>query len=204
MPCHAADGRCPISAPALDNTQSRSSTASLLWRILENQEELLEHTRSRDAILKQLLETQQTILSRLDEKQTKQPMIRTTTEIRNDMRPPVQPPSVLSNPQQPVKVEDFRSFCEVARRKASSIGHFACIITQRLFSKEERVGRNCTGRRGKEALDAVKLEEVKKAILEFYSVPPEKHMEVWKESICRIDEMLRRKPRKGGLVPSSH
>lgn len=202
MPLHGSDKCCVLVAPSLDSTQSKNDTDFLLWQLVKNQEAVLELAGSTNAILTQLLRTQGTIMSRLDELQVKRPKSKAPTQTRKDGWS-VQSTTTMNNTSQSGKGEDFRSFCEIARGKASSFGHFACMIVQQLFSREERVGRNCRGKRGKEALDAVKLEQVKQTIFEYYNVPPEEQAEHWKESMSRIDEMLRRKPRTGEAVQSS-
>ena len=79
-------------------------------------------------------------------------------------------------------------------RKACSRGNFAVKIMQIVFNKEELVGRNCNGKKGKMALDSSKISLVKSVVSRVYNVPTTscKFEEMWKKCVVAIDECLRR------------
>jgi hypothetical protein len=89
----------------------------------------------------------------------------------------------------------LNNFCESARIKSLSVGHFSTIVVKHLFSDEQRVNKNCTGSKGKEALGSQKLELVKSIVFKYFDVIGNDKKNVWKTCVSRIDEMLRRKIR---------
>ena len=76
------------------------------------------------------------------------------------------------------------------------MGNFAAKFLSVVFKPEELVNRNCTGTRGKGALDAAKVNVVRKHALKMYPCPPAMQEGVWRKCVIAIDEFLRRK--KGG------
>ena len=94
-------------------------------------------------------------------------------------------------------------FCEQERPQSLSVGHFATVLTKKIFSEDERKGRNCLGRRSKLALDPVKLGLIKKLVFRYFVVIEENKESTWKECIIRIDEMLRRKIRVAVTPPDN-
>ena len=77
--------------------------------------------------------------------------------------------------------------------ESCSMGNFSVRLVKRFFSASELVNRNCTGTKGKEALDPDKLGEVKKYTFRMYLTPSTQKDSQWKKCIIAIDEYLRRK-----------
>ena len=80
--------------------------------------------------------------------------------------------------------------------ESCSAGNFAVKLLQFMFSPEELKDRNCTGRRGKDTLNAHKLVRLKSYVHQMYPVPTSQIDVQWKKCIISIDESLRRKKRK--------
>ena len=91
--------------------------------------------------------------------------------------------------------DDLVQFCERSRQNSLSVGHYATVITKKIFTESERENRNCTGTRSKLPLDPAKLGLVKKLVFRFYCIKDDEKERVWKNCVTRIDEMLRRKPK---------
>ena len=92
--------------------------------------------------------------------------------------------------------EQFMGEALVIKRTSCSVGNFAAKFLSVVFKPEELVNRNCTGTRGKGALDAAKVNVVRKYALKMYPCPPAMQEGVWRKCVIAIDEFLRRK--KGG------
>lgn len=83
--------------------------------------------------------------------------------------------------------------------KSRNRGNFAKNLVFAAFPREERLGRNCYGRRGgslsgpKGALEAAKLDAVREAVFRKYPVEPNEDEEyIWKkEGVIAIDTALR-------------
>ena len=54
---------------------------------------------------------------------------------------------------------------------------------------------NCTGTKGKKALDQHKLRTIKELVMNLYDIPIKNQEEVWKGCVRAIDEFLRRSNR---------
>ena len=78
------------------------------------------------------------------------------------------------------------------------MGNFAQKLVQRFFAPEELVNKNCTGTRGKGALDPTKLGMVRKYVFKLYPCTRALEDAHWRKCITCIDELLRRK--KNGVV----
>ena len=78
-------------------------------------------------------------------------------------------------------------------RKSCSEGNFAVKLLQLIFTKDQLVGRNCNGKRGKLPLEKLKLEVIKQAVSKVYSLNQASKEEVWKKCVVAMDEFLRRK-----------
>ena len=85
------------------------------------------------------------------------------------------------------------SITEVMKIKSGScsVGNFAVKLMQAIFLPRELSDRNCTGKRGKRALDPNKLEVVKDYVFKMY--PTQQKPEQWRKCVIAIDEFLRRK-----------
>lgn len=94
------------------------------------------------------------------------------------------------------KGEQFMGEALAIKRTSCSVGNFAAKFLSVVFKPEELVNRNCTGTRGKGALDAVKVDIVRKCALKMYPCSPAMEEGVWRKCVIAIDEFLRRK--KGG------
>ena len=85
--------------------------------------------------------------------------------------------------------------------KSCSIGNFAVQLLRHIFDHSELDNKNCTGTRGKEAVDPDRLRFVKETVYDLYAISSEDKINTWKHCIRAIDEYLRRPKRvsKGGL-----
>ena len=86
----------------------------------------------------------------------------------------------------------------VLKRASCSVGNFAAKFLNVVFKPEELVNRNCTGTRGKMALDPGKMALIKKYVFKFYPCAPANEESTWRKCVVAIDEFLRRKKRDGG------
>ena len=81
---------------------------------------------------------------------------------------------------------------------SSSRGNFAKNLVSLLYTTEERLGRNCTGRStasAVEPLNQAKLCAIKECVLEVYGVPPNMHQKVWREECVKCIDAFCRKER---------
>lgn len=92
--------------------------------------------------------------------------------------------------------EQFMGEALAIKRTSCSVGNFAAKFLSVVFKPEELVNRNCAGTREKGALDAVKVNVVRKYALKMYPSSPAMEEGVWRKCVIAIDEFLRRK--KGG------
>lgn len=86
--------------------------------------------------------------------------------------------------------------------KSCSIGNFAVQLLRHIFDHGELDNKNCTGTRGKEAVDPDRLRFVKDTVFEVYAISSDDKINTWKHCIRAIDEYLRRPKRmsKGGAL----
>lgn len=202
----------PVTSPELVNGQSFSeeeygfeaenqttTQSNVLRELLANQQTMMEQATHTNRLLQQLVQNQEKLVSRLDamEVARSRPVL---TPTRNRVRPPLHSTTLntssFNRPSDEVNQEsNLKDFCESARERSLSLGHFATMIIKRIFPEQEREGRNCTGSRGKVPLDPVKLEDAKRLVFRYYDTPDSEQSKVWKICISRIDEMLRRKSR---------
>ena len=75
-------------------------------------------------------------------------------------------------------------------RKSCSEGNFASKLLSLIFSKDELVGRNCNGKRGKEKLDPVKLGYILQAVVLVFNVNQVSREDVWKKCVVAMDEFF--------------
>ena len=85
----------------------------------------------------------------------------------------------------------------VLKCASCSVGNFAAKFLNVVFKPEELVNRNCTGTRGKMALDPGKMALIKKYVFKFYPCAPANDESTWRKCVVAIDEFLRRKKRDG-------
>lgn len=92
-----------------------------------------------------------------------------------------------------VEVKELLSWAERIQKTSCSVGNFSVNLVKVLFTKDEMLNRNCSGTRGKVALDSGKLDLIKFCAFKLYSVPPAEQDIVWKHKcVVSIDEFLRR------------
>ena len=105
--------------------------------------------------------------------------------------------AVQQQDQQQTQQDEEDAFLHEAvkiKTGCSSVGNFATKLLQDFFSKEQLVNRNCTGTRGKQILDPVKLGAVKKYVFKLYPAGGQGQADAqWRKCIVAIDEFLRRK-----------
>ena len=53
-----------------------------------------------------------------------------------------------------------------------------------MFAKDEFVGRNCNGKRGKLPLDTYRLERIRETVFKIYSISNILKAEIWKKCYC--------------------
>lgn len=87
------------------------------------------------------------------------------------------------------------------RNLACSKENFAVRLVRETFQPHELVGRNVVGKRGKQSLDPVRIQSIKKLVTQFYPVPPMEIESVWRGCRKAIDSFLR-KPRKNQNIDS--
>lgn len=79
--------------------------------------------------------------------------------------------------------------------KSCSIGNFAVQLLRQIFEHNELDNKNCTGTRGKEAVDPDRLRFVKETVFNIYAITSDDKINTWKHCIRAIDEYLRRPKR---------
>lgn len=90
-------------------------------------------------------------------------------------------------------MKELLSWAERIQKTSCSVGNFSVNLVKVLFAKDEMLNRNCSGTRGKVALDSGKLDLIKFCAFKLYSVPPAEQDIVWKHKcVVSIDEFLRR------------
>lgn len=91
------------------------------------------------------------------------------------------------------EVKELLSWAERIQKTSCSVGNFSVNLVKVLFTKDEMLNRNCSGTRGKVALDSGKLDLIKFCAFKLYSVPSAEQDIVWKHKcVVSIDEFLRR------------
>ena len=98
--------------------------------------------------------------------------------------------------------EEGDSFLQEAvqlKSGSSSVGNFVRKIVQVVFQPEELQNRNCSGTRGKEILDQVKLGVVKKYVFKLYPCVQTQQATQWRKCVVAINEFLRRGKSKGNV-----
>lgn len=115
-----------------------------------------------------------------------------------DVAPPVRPSSF---PQTYITSDELTQI----KCRSCSIGNFAVQLLRHIFENAELENKNCTGTRGKEAVDPDRLRFVKETVFDVYAIASDDKVNTWKHCIRAIDEFLRRpkKMTKGGLNKSA-
>ena len=91
------------------------------------------------------------------------------------------------------ELKELLSWAERIQKTSCSVGNFSVNLVKVLFTKDEMLNRNCSGTRGKVALDSGKLDLIKFCAFKLYSVPLAEQDMVWKHKcVVSIDEFLRR------------
>jgi len=91
------------------------------------------------------------------------------------------------------RTKELLAWAERIQKTSCSIGNFSVNLVKVLFTKEEMLNKNCSGTRGKGALDSGKLDLVKFCAFKLYSIPEGEQDLTWKQKcVVSIDEYLRR------------
>lgn len=91
------------------------------------------------------------------------------------------------------RTKDLLAWAERIQKTSCSIGNFSVNLVKVLFTKDEMLNKNCSGTRGKGALDSAKLDLVKFCAFKLYNIPEAEQDVVWKQKcVISIDEYLRR------------
>lgn len=97
------------------------------------------------------------------------------------------------HPSDSDETKELLSWAERVQKTSCSVGNFSVNLVKVLFTKDEILNRNCSGTRGKIALDSGKLDLVKFCAFKLYSIPQADQELVWKHKcVVSIDEFLRR------------
>ena len=81
------------------------------------------------------------------------------------------------------------------RVKSCSVGNFAVHVLRRVCDQNDLDNKNCSGSRGKEAVDQRRLRYVKETVFSMYGVPAAEKIHTWRQCVRAIDEFLRRPKR---------
>ncbi|EDO28951.1 predicted protein [Nematostella vectensis] len=101
--------------------------------------------------------------------------------------------SLVISESDSTRMKELLRWAEKVKQKSCSVGNFATNLVKLLFTKEELLNRNCTGSRGKTALDADKLNFVRYCTFRLYPMDVVEQESVWrKKCVVSIDEFLRR------------
>ena len=91
------------------------------------------------------------------------------------------------------RTSELLAWAERIQKTSCSVGNFSVNLVKVLFTKDEMLNKNCSGTRGKGALDSGKLDLIKFCAFKLYSVPEAEQDMVWKRKcVASIDEYLRR------------
>jgi len=92
------------------------------------------------------------------------------------------------------RTPQFASRSEVMqiKCKSCSIGNFSVQLLRHIFQGEELAHRNCSGTRGKEQVDPVRLKFIKETVFELYNVSADERLNTWRHCVRAMDEFLRR------------
>ncbi|XP_020905526.1 uncharacterized protein LOC110243739 [Exaiptasia diaphana] len=109
------------------------------------------------------------------------------------------PAVTLTSPGSPYSSDDERAPQFTTRSeimqikcKSCSIGNFSVQLLRHIFQAEELANRNCSGTRGKEQVDPVRLKFIKETVFELYNVSAEERLNTWRHCVRAMDEFLRR------------
>ena len=103
----------------------------------------------------------------------------------------VAPPAAAGRAVQYISQEELTQI----KCKSCSIGNFAVQLLRHIFGQSELDNRNCTGTRGKEAVDPERLRFVKETVFDVYAIASDDKLNTWKHCVRAIDEYLRRPKR---------
>ena len=101
----------------------------------------------------------------------------------------------ISSCEQPLNQLIPRDELIQMRVKSCSVGNFAVHVLRRVCTQSELENRNCSGSRGKEAVDQKRLRYVKDTVFSLYAVPAAEKINTWRQCVRAIDEFLRRPKR---------
>lgn len=81
------------------------------------------------------------------------------------------------------------------RVKSCSVGNFAVHVLRRICNQADLENKNCSGSRGKGAVDQRRLRYVKETVFSMYGVSAAEKIQTWRQCVRAIDEFLRRPKR---------
>ena len=82
------------------------------------------------------------------------------------------------------------------KTRACSKQNFAVLLVREIFQGTELVGRNVEGKQGKQPLDPIRIQKIKKIVMDFYPAPPMQQDQDWTNCRKTIDSSLRRNTKK--------
>ena len=103
----------------------------------------------------------------------------------------IKPISSLNSPAGLVSQDELAQI----KCKSCSVGNFAVQLVRHIYRPEELENRNCSGSRGKDAVDSEKLRFVKETVYDLYGIDSSEKVNTWRHCVRAIDEYLRR-PKK--------
>ena len=104
---------------------------------------------------------------------------------------PIKAISSLNSPSALISQNDLTQI----KCKSCSIGNFAVQLVRHIFHPDELDNRNCSGSRGKDAVDMDRLRFVKETVFDMYGIDSSEKTNTWRHCVRAIDEYLRR-PKK--------
>ena len=78
------------------------------------------------------------------------------------------------------------------KRRSCSKGNFAANLAKRLFSREELMESNCSGAKGKKALDPERISLICQEVQRLYGIPEKEFDEAWRGCRVAIDTYARK------------
>lgn len=111
---------------------------------------------------------------------------------------PAPVPAIASSPEtsddENTTTQQFSSRSEIMqiKCKSCSIGNFSVQLLRHIFQAEELANRNCSGTRGKEQVDPVRLKFIKETVFDLYNISAEERLNTWRHCVRAMDEFLRR------------
>jgi len=102
-----------------------------------------------------------------------------------------QPGNTPSEPVVPVCQVPHEELFQI-KNMSRSRANFAVLLLKRFFEPSELEGKNIAGARGKEQVNPVKVNEIKKIVNSFFPTAASDELSAWRECRKAMDEYLRR------------